>query len=130
MLNQDSGIRMNEFAIASDVTANENQGTGFSISEGGVLLDSSGTQNGQAGIVTEKAVIVRSTFNTNQDDGAECFGCVMLSNNISGNQGWGINSDATTGYGYNVLQFNSTAPAFQAVQLNENACGLFVTCPN
>ena len=130
IFNQSGGVRLNAFAIASEVIANENQGTGFFISEGSVVIDSSGTQNSQKGLVTEKAVVVRSAFNTNQSNGADCFDCVMLSNTISANQGWGINSDEKTGYGYNVLQFNATAPAFQAVQLNENACGLFQTCPN
>lgn len=127
--NRGAGVQLNEFAIAAEVASIENQGLGFLITEGAVIIDSTANQNEQKGMQGEKTVVVHAAVRANQDTGIECYECVVLSSNITDNVGIGLDGD-DTGYGYNVIQYNTQSQVRRATQVNANGCGLFQQCPN
>ena len=129
--NGGNGVQLDEFAVISGVAANEKTGSGIAPTEGSVVIRSTANMNGQRGLFSEEAAILESSFQSNQGTGIECFECLITSNNVVDNGGYGINADDKAGYAGNMIRGNSTAPlpSVNVRELGDNVCDDSRSCP-
>jgi hypothetical protein len=138
-LNGDIGIRASNNSVVTGNTARFNGsesafGSGISAGNGSTVLGNSSSSNQGEGIVAGPGcTVTNNAVVENTEDGIRCSNgaCSVVGNTAFGNDLYGLNLAADTGYTNNVI---STTNATQGtvsggVEIGTNLCDGSTTCP-